>query len=405
MDVYLARQPIFNGKQEIVAYELLYRSASSAQQAVIQDSNMSSIEVISNAFYAIGLAQLTRGKPAFVNISEELLQEDLSQLLSPDQVVLELLETISFTPSVVKECQRLKELGFTLALDDCEDRPDLDAVLPFVDIIKVDFRLTSIKNQKRFMERIQSADVLWLGEKIETQEEFELAKSIGYSYFQGFFFQKPVTITAKDLQVNPLSLIRLWEALYDVPMDFAKVESLVKEDVALSIKLLKLVNSALFGFRKEISSVKHALVILGEKEIRKWLTVLALRMKTSQRPDELLISALVRAKFAETLVPEYLGYPATDGFFLGLLSLIEALFGQPMKEALAPLPISNTVKEALLGKPCTLLDVVEVIASIEKGNWETMLAISKKLKISGEVLQQAYFDALMDSQEIYGLVE
>ena len=324
MDIFVARQPIFNQQQEVYAYELLYRSGINKFYSCL-DGDQASSEVITNSFLLIGLETLTRGKKAFINFTKNLLEDEVAILLPQEHIVIEILQDIEPDEKTLQACKKLKEMGYRLALDDFVYDDKFIPLIELADIIKVDFLTTDEEERGALVQRIGLQKNSFLAEKVETREDFVQAVEMGYSYFQGYFFSKPLIVASRDIPSFKLTYIKILQEIHKPEIDFDQLEKLIKTDVSLSYKLLKFINSLAFGFYSEIRSIKQALTILGEKEIRKWLSLISLQSVGKNKPDELMITALCRARFCELIASRVgLGDRSSDLFLLGMFSVIDA---------------------------------------------------------------------------------
>ena len=268
MDYYVARQPIFDLHQAVYAYELLYRSGEANNFYTGTDGDKASLQVITNSVLIIGLDTLTRGRKAFINFTKNLLEQEVATTLPKDFLVVEILENIEPDEKVLESCRKLKDLGYLLALDDFVYDPKYDPFLELADIVKVDFLVTQGDERRKIVERLGHRGIKFLAEKVETREDFAMAQKYGYIYFQGYFFEKPVIVSGKDIPALKHTYIQLLREVNQPTLDIDKVENIIKEEVSLSYKLLRFMNSVAFGFRNEIRSIKQALVLLVPKRIK-----------------------------------------------------------------------------------------------------------------------------------------
>lgn len=394
MDVFVARQPIFDKKQNVVAYELLFRKNQNNFYDNF-DADEATISVISNGFLLIGMENLTGGKRAFINFTESLLKSDVVTRLPRDLIVVEILENVEVTEEVIQACKNLKKMGYILALDDFVFEPKYEPLIQIVDIIKVDFKLTKGRERRKIIERINSSHIKFLAEKVETMEEYENAIKDGYSYFQGYFFSKPVIMSAKELPGYKNSYSMLLAELSKKEIDFANLENIIKRDVSLSYKLLKFINSASFGFKTKVDSIKHALMLLGKEDVSKWIYLIALKDMGDHKPDELMRTSVVRAKFGEMLAPLVgMKDSESDVFFMGMLSLINVITNVPMDIAISQIPIAEDVKLALIGKDNKFKDLYELITTYEVGDWERFSYYVKKIGFNEAKVPELYINAL-----------
>jgi EAL and modified HD-GYP domain-containing signal transduction protein len=401
MEIYVARQPIFNKQQEVYAYELLYRSGANKFYSSLNGDQASS-EVITNSFLLIGLETLTRRKKAFINFTRNLLENDVATLLPNDLIVVEILQDIEPDEKMLAACRKLKELGYLLALDDFLYDDIFKPLLDLVDIIKVDFLTTPVEQRRAVVQRIEPHKALFLAEKVETREDFVQAVEMGYSYFQGYFFSKPDIVSGRDIPSFKLTYLKILQEINKPELDFDRLEKLIKMDVSLSYKLLKFINSLAFGFRSEIRSIRQALVLLGKKEISKWLSLISLKSIGENKPDELIITAICRAKFCELIAPRVgLKNRNSDLFLMGMFSLMDAFLDQPLSDILAQLPISEDIKTALLGGKSRFRDIYELILAYETGDWERLSRKAAKLELEEKEVKEFYLNSLEVSNQIF----
>ncbi len=400
-EIYVARQPIFTRNQEVFAYELLYRSGVNKFYSNL-NGDQASFEVITNSFLLIGLETLTRGKKAFINFTKNLLENDVATLLPNEAIVIEILQDIEPDEKILNACRKLKELGYYLALDDfCYNRKFLP-LIDLVDIIKVDFLKTEKKEREAIIQRIGKPKIHFLAEKVETREEFTQALEMGYSYFQGYFFSKPLILSGKDIPSFKIIYLKILQEINRQDLDYDRLEDYVKMDVSLSYKLLKFINSLSFGFRNEIRSIKQALVLLGQKELSKWLSLIALKGIGDNKPDELIITAICRARFCELIAPRVgLKDRSSDLFLMGMFSLIDAFLDRPLPDILAELPISDDIKLALSGSDGRFKDVYELILAYESGDWEQLQFKTALLELAEIDVRECYLNALEMSNHIF----
>lgn len=403
MDMYIARQPIFNTRVKVVAYELLYRS-SLENFSTITDGDAATLTVVNNTALSMDLQTLTDGKKAFINFTKKLIVDEIPTIFSKDTIVIELLEDIIPDAPFMKACRSLKEKGYLLALDDfvVANAAVSHELLDIVDIIKVDFMLSSHAEQRDIVNRFSNGRVLFLAEKVETSEDFDRAVACGYSYFQGYFFAKPVVVQAKDIKTfqGHYALV-LTEITKDEP-DYHKLTEIIETDVALTYKLLRLINSPAFYSTTRIKSINHALVRLGQKEIRKWVAILMLRDMSKDKPDEIIRQSLIRAKMAESIgVSMGLAAKKHELFLVGVFSMIDVIMDRPIIEVLNELPLSDEIKDALLGVDNWLFSVLRLIYLYEKADWETFDYVCVRMKIKGSQISDEYYAAVQWASKLF----
>lgn len=394
MEMYLARQPIFDRKLAVVGYELLYRSGSDNFYAAA-DGDRATSELISNSLLLHGLEKLTRGRKAFINFTPALLETEVVELLPRDRVVVEVPENLDPGESLLNACKKIKRAGYLLALDDFVYDHKYGPLLELTDIVKVDFLLNRGGARQEILKRFNRPGMLYLAEKVENREDFEQASKLGYTYYQGFFFNKPVIIASRDIPSYKRTYLGILQEINKPDIDFKQVESLVKSDLSLSYKLLTFINSAAFHFQGEISSIRQALTLLGQQELVKWFSLIALKDIGKDKPEELIVTAVCRAKFCEQLAPLVgMKRRSSDFFLMGLFSLIDAFLDQPLPHILEGLPLAREIKEGLLEGTGTLGGVYKLVLAYEQNDPETASVQAVKLNLSRKEVVNSYLEAL-----------
>lgn len=401
MDLFVARQPIFDRDQNVIAYELLFRSATGGPVADTE-FDRAALKVIRDIFFVFGLDQLTSGKKAFINLSRNALIEGNVTIFPPEKTVVEILETIEPDEEVIDACQALKQGGYKIALDDFIYRQEMEPLIQLADYIKIDFKQTVGEERKRMLDYFAGNGVQLVAEKVETHDEFHNAFDLGYPYFQGFFICEPEIVSSKDIPGFKLNYLRFLREVNKPELDLAKLEEIIKQDVSLSYKLLRYLNSAWFGWRNEVASIKSALVKLGEKPTKKWASMVAYSNIAEDKPSELLLTSLMRARFCELVGPEArMKGKELDLFLMGMFSLIDALMDRPMNQVLQELSVSDDVKSALLGDDSPLNKVYRLVLAYERGDWDDMLAHSSELGIERTRIPELYTEAVEWADQIY----
>jgi c-di-GMP-related signal transduction protein len=401
LESFIARQPIFDTQQKVYGYELLFRSGI---ENVFRssDPDQATSKVLTDSFSLFGMSTLTGGKRGFINITRDILLKDYVLLMPKDEIVVEILENIEPDPEVIHACERLKKAGYTLAMDDFVYAEAYKPLIQMADFIKVDFLQTEEKERKALLERCRSNGIRFLAEKVENLKVFEEAKKIGYSHFQGYFFSKPTVLSRKDIPKFKLHYLRIMQEVHRPEMNFNRLGDYIKQEISLSYKLLRYINSAFFGLRNTITAIKQALVLLGEREIKNWISLVALAGMGDDKPEELAIQAVVRAKFCQALGPLIgLGAKGEDLFLLGLLSLIDAFLDRPMGEILKELPVDEEIKKALLGGDSSLSSPYQFVLAYEKGEWEKVTKQRLQMGINEAVPPRLYLAAVEWGQKCF----
>lgn len=392
----VARQPIFNKKLKIYGYELLYRNTSLSVSYDSIEGDTASSETIANSFHDIGIDRVANGKRAFINFTEKLLIDNVATILPKKILVIELLEDILPTPEVMEACTALRKKGYTIALDDFRIETEYLPLLTVADIVKIDFMSTPVAKIESFAKVLASKPIELLAEKIETYEEFELAKTLGFTLFQGYFFSKPV-IVKSDAKLSPLRLncLRLIRLAFDPNADFTKISKIIKQDVALSYRLLRVVNSAYFGLRYSVNNIMQALAILGMDEVKKWVSLISMAEITEDKPDELVSVSLIRARFLELLGPSVgMASHVDDLFMLGLMSLMDAITDMPFDEVSKLTNLSAELMDAIVNKTGKYGQLLELIINYERSNWDEAFESAAELGISEDALTDKYLQAV-----------
>lgn len=394
MNVCVARQPIFDRDMSVYAYELLYRSEKGLYDPSI-DGDAQTGEVIFNTLVCMGVDEMLGGKKAFVNFTKETIMNDLPRLFSTEVLVVELLEDIVPDPDFLKRCTELKESGYDLALDDFVSSYEYEDMVEMVQIIKVDFLLTTLAERETIVKKYSDRKVLFLAEKVETQDEYNKARDMGFDLFQGFFFSKPVLVSGDDVKPFPSTLALVLRELSEEEPSYDNLEATLKHDFSMTFKLLKLVNSAAFYSRNKITSIRHALTMLGFKEIKKIFSLMLLRDVGRDQPRELIRLSLVRARMCENVAKKStLKDRAPEAFLLGLFSSMDRIMNKTMKTLVADLPLEEDVTNALLTKKSPFLPLLFMARQYEKGDFKGAQTLIKHLNVDFKTVQDSYIEAL-----------
>ena len=402
MDVFIARQPIFDTKQGVYGYELLYRSSRENVYSGA-DGDKASLSVIGNSLLIIGSQQISQGKRVFVNFTRKLLLEGAATYLPKEIGVIEILEDVVPDEELIEAIKTIRSQGYTLALDDFVLRGnEYNPLLELVDIIKVDFRQTDKAERKSIAQRFPGTGrVKLLAEKTETREEFNSAVEMGYSYFQGYFFCKPVILARRSISGHKMNYLRILKEVSGENPSFKKIGSIIEHNPSLAYKLLQYINSAFFGLRREVSSIMHALELLGVDEIRKWISLALLLELGNDQPQELLKLCLLRARFSEELASRAGYKQKSEFFFMGLFSCMDVLLGRPMEEILDELPLTDSIKKALLGEANSFKIVFDLVLSYEKANWTDVAPLASRLGIEEAEIPKIYSKSIEWADQIF----
>lgn len=391
LHIFVGRQPILDSEGGIYGYELLYRNSEENSFPDI-DPEQATIQLLINTFLSIGVDQISGKSKSFINFSGELLIKDIFSNLKPECIIIEILEDVEITPALISRIREIKQDGFRFALDDfiVQDQYRLHPELfELIDYVKVDFLAVDEKG-RRYIERFikKYPHIKMLAEKIETEEQFQIAKKSGYDLFQGYFFAKPEIIKGVEIPANLNLHMQIISKLNENDPDIDEIANLILHDISLTYKLLRYINTMNFEVPKSVGSVKQALVLIGLRELKKWMRVLMLQNigdhSSSGRIKALVSYSMSRAKMCE-LVAIRTGYPNGDEhFFVGLFSLLDAIMKRSWDDILPLFPFSEEVAETLQGKKTDLTAYLELAIATERFDMEKIDSIGKRFGLSKE---------------------
>lgn len=399
MYFYAARQPILDRNKELYAYELLFRDGLENAFPDV-DGDEATSRMVEGSQFSFGLDDFLGDKPGFINFTLDTLQKKYPSMLPKEQVVIEILETVQPGKRLLAECQQLKEQGYVLALDDYIHQGVWRHFYPFIDIIKIDFRSTAADTINEIKLALTDfPHIKLLAEKVETNEEFQLALDMGFSYFQGYFFSKPEMMQSKALAPAQMTLAELLYETSKADMDLNKITQVFQRDVHLSYKLLRYSNSAIFKRRTEIETIKQALVVLGQTELKKFLSLLFTSQISSDKPAELMRMSMTRARFAEGLAELHGKVDTAKAFLTGLMSLMDAILDEPIDSVMNKLPLAKEIKEALIEKKGLLADYIQLIQYYEKAQWKEANQAINTLQLPNDKVPDSYHTAVQWANE------
>jgi EAL and modified HD-GYP domain-containing signal transduction protein len=396
--VLVARQPILDARLHVVGYELLFREAAAAGDAGdprLTNPERATSQLIVDAIGELGLDRLVGRRRAYVNVSRELLLAVRPLPLPADRVVIELLEDQEVDDELVAVAHELVRDGFSLALDDFVYDPSLEPLLELADVVKLDVLALGADGTREQLARVRGRGVRLLAEKVETQAEFALCRSMGFELFQGYFYARPELVSGRGVPTERLGVLRTLVELQRAGASFDRLEELISRDVGLSYKLLRYANSAFVGARAPVGTVREALVRLGTRNVQRWATVLTLA-GIGDCPAELMTTGLLRARTCQLLVESEDGGLAERAFTAGLFSVLDALLQAPMDEVLEALPLDPAVAGALLERSGPEGEALAAALAYEAGEAATGPAAAHDVRAVGA----AYHDALGWTQAV-----
>jgi len=394
---YVARQPILTGNEQVFGYELLFRDGV-ADYFRSTDPDAASRSTLDTSLL-MGLDVLCDGRRAFINCTTETLLKDYITLLPAAQVVVEVLESVSVDDLVKAACVRLKEGGYTIALDDFVADDPRAELAEYADFIKVDLQATSVPERAAIVKRFGSPHCRILAEKVETREEFNDCKKAGFTYFQGYFFRRPEILQAREIPKNQVNYLRLLQAISHDEVEAKEIEDIIKGEASLCYRLLRYLNSAAFSFASEIHSVRHGLAILGEREVRRWVRLVATLGAGQNKPSDLVLSALVRARYCELLAPK-VPHGDSDLFLVGLLSLMDSILQMPMGVVLEGISLDRETRAVLLGQKSLLGPVYQLMLSQEAADWPKVAELCRQMRVPESLATTCHWQAMQWAREM-----
>jgi len=400
MYFYAARQPILDKNKNLYAYELLFRDSIDNVFPNI-DGDAATSKMIEASQFNMGISEFTSNKPAFINFTLETLSKGYPEMLTTEEVVVEILETIKPGKKLLALCKDLHDKGYTLALDDYEHQKVWMHFFPYIKIIKIDWQVSNLEEIKEIKSAISNfPHIQLLAEKVETYEEYDQALELGCELFQGFFFSKPEMVKTRSLSPSQMAMAELLYETSKPDLDLDSITSVFERDVTLSYKLLRYANSPMFRRRNEISTIKQAIVILGAGELKRFLGLMFAANVNPDKPSELINSAMSRAKFCE-LTASNIKTPLdiSIAFLTGLLSLIDAILDEDIESILAKLPLAQEIKDTLITRKGTMADLIELVVYFEHAQWDEASALIKTLDIDKEKVIEYYNEALSWADE------
>jgi len=394
----IGRQPILNRDEQICAYELLFRSAQSLDAASVNDASQATASVILNTLAEFGIQQILGKHPGFINLELDILMSDSLELLPKEMVVLELLETLEVTPTLIERCHELKESGFTLALDDHDYDPRYEELYQIVEIVKVDLMATPVDTLGATIECYRNYSFKLLAEKVESKEEFLKCLDLGFDYFQGYYFARPAVIEKKKIDEGGAALLKLMRQMMD-DSDIEEIEKTFRSSPGLTYKLLLLVNSVSFVGLQKIQTVRHAISMLGRAQIKRWVQLALFATDDSHATENPLVEmAAVRGGFMEQMAaacPRLRGNrEAPDqAFMTGILSLLESLYDIPMHQIAEELNLSDEVQQALVNREGAYGNLLALAEALEQVDFVAASHLLEGLSIPYHIAMQAQMKA------------
>ena len=394
MNAYTARQAIYNRKENVVAYELLFRDSLTNVFPKIE-SNSATSKLLLDSHFNQGLEKITSGKPALINYPEQALLDLMPTLLPPSKAMIEILENVKPTAAVYEACRQLFHKGYRLVLDDFIYSEDWVPFFKLVRLIKFDLQQSTFSEIEIVLEKVKPfKNLKILAERVETQEQYDKAKEMGFDFFQGYYFCTPQIVAQKDINSNQSVVFAMYQETLKLDADYTKLSSFFERDTALAYKLLKFINSGLFPVKKPISSLKQALIYLGASQVKKFVTLILTAHIAENKRQELTDMSIIRARFCEKIAIDVAPQLSDEAFILGLFSLLDVILDQSMDDLVKELPVTEDIASALIGNSNLLGEIFILTKAYEAANWELMGKTCVKLNIEQDLLPEYYVDAV-----------
>lgn len=398
----IARQPILTASENVLGYELFFRESAQQNNFTSADAEKATAAAI-DMLNVMGLDVLCNGRLAFINCTRQTLLSDYFALLPPGAVVIEIQHTVPPDEDVIRACQRLKHAGYSIALDNFEPEDKRVSLVAYADYLKVDIAKIAPGPSALLAAAYGNERCQMLAQKVETRERFLQAQKNGFTAFQGYFFQRPVSLQVREIPANQATYMRLLSAVSKVDINFAEVEGLIKHEPSLCYKLLRYLNSPLLGLSSPVLSVRHALGLLGEQEAVKWIRMATTLIMGHDKCSDLVLSSLVRARFCE-LIGAKVEHGKGDLFLLGMLSLMDSILAAPMGVVLDGLGVEPDIKAQLLrgktGPKTPLSAVYDLMLAREAGDWTQVIRLGKELNVSLSFVAEKSNEAMRWAHEI-----
>ncbi len=399
---YFARQPVFCDGPSVWGYELLYRDTGEATTAIFTDSEAATLQVAASAFIHPEIGR-TQPKKLIVNFTAKSILDQVPYALPADDTVVKFSPPEQSGPEFLVALQKLKDDGYSLALDCFEATPSLYSLYRLADVLIVDILGKSSSHIQALLQRAPR-DAQLLAKRVQSMESYRLAKDLGFSLFQGYFFKRPEMMPGRKINSNEVSRLNLFRLIERSDPDFDGLADTVRTDVSISYRLLTYLNSAAFSFPEKIRSIKQAVVILGWRKVRNWLRLIILAdLLPASKPSELPYLSAVRGKFLEQVALKHDQHNQPGSLFLlGLFSLLDAMLDMPMKELLACVPLEDDIRDALSGVKNEYSPWLEISLSFETGNWDNLDILLRKLKLDPLLVARCYYDSLLWANSFFG---
>jgi c-di-GMP-related signal transduction protein len=397
----IARQPILTKDEDVLGYELFFHQGQEESRFTSAANEATSATI--DALSVMGFDTLCDGRHAFFDCTRQMLLQDCLALLPPGKVVLEIQESVPADEEVIAACQRLRQEGHGIALDDYAPGDGREPLLEYADFVKVDIKKVAPAEAANLVARCVGRQRQMVAKKVETREEHVIALKNHFTLFQGYFFRLPEKLRVRQIPASQTSRLRLLQAISKPKLEFAEIEELVKHDPPLCYRLLRYLNSPLLGLRAPVQSVRHGLNVMGETELIRWIRMATTMSMGQEKSSDLVLASLVRARFCELLAAR-VKHIESDVFLMGLVSLMDAILEVPIGLVIEELSLSAETKAQLLcakrGGTTPLSPIYDLMLAREAGEWEAVTKLAKEMDLSLYFINKSYNDSMRWAHEI-----
>lgn len=399
---YVARQPILDAREEVLGYELLFQQTRQGERHAPNVESETS--AIIDTLNVMGLDVLCDGRRAFIDCTHQMLLVEYFALLPPG-IVVELQDSVPADATVLTFCQRLKEEGYLIALDDFKPNDAREKIVPFADFIKIDTHKIGSAQGAVLTKRYGNQHCRMLAKKVETRQDFVVAQKSGFTAFQGYFFRQAEHVRARHIPANQTTYLRLLQAISKSELNFIEIEDLIKHEPSLCYRLLRYLNSASWGLSAPLLSIRQAFNLMGERELVRWIRMASTMAMGQEKCSDLVLSSLVRARFCELIAPK-VNHGQSDLYLMGMLSLMDTILEVPIGMVVEGLPIDPDTKAQLLSRgrdgKTPLSCVYDLMVAREVGDWGKVNAMGKELNLSLVFIAASYNEAMRWAGQLTG---
>ena len=392
---FIGREPVLDEQTSTFGYELLIRGGTEKFLAP-SDSDASAPAIIDDLSISKGVDLFSNDKKIFLKFTEKLLLEGYWSALPVENVIIELIDSIAPSAEVIDACKILKSNGYMLALDNFRYSSTLEPIIEIADILKINIKTATFKEVEAYAKKYKQTGIKLLASRVDTLPEYYALRKLGYDYFQGYYFNKPEVIKSEQMPTSRITKLRLIHEVNKADFDFKEAEEILKHDPGLTVKLLKYVNSAALGLRSEVHGIRQALTMIGQRNLRKWISILAVSTFTDKKPGELMSTVVRRGQFCELLAPQF-GFVEKEAqslFLIGMFSLLDAVIDLPIEKVFKAVPLSDEIRDTVLGLDTPFRDILELAVTFEIGDWEKMARIIEKNKLQNQSVIEAHVKAI-----------